>query len=156
MKLREFLQQWGLDSLKLDPGFQDQQLKFEVTDRAAAWDVYVELLTRITTQELASEQGDEQTALESVFALFSLTREALKKHGSGSIQFAKVAIPVLNQVVRPFTARWHKLLLAKAFDDAEKCKQFRAELTGLQKTLRGYCGALSEIAGVENLTSLES
>ena len=47
-------------------------------------------------------------ALDSFYALFPVTREILRRRGRGAIAFSKVAIPVLNQVVRPFTARWHR------------------------------------------------
>jgi hypothetical protein len=135
MKRRDFLQKWGLSSLKLNLGFLEGQFAPQDPDRAAAWELYVELLTRITTQYLAPEAGDEKTALDSVFAIFPLTREILRHHGSGCGEFAKLAIPVLNQIVRPFTAKWHRLSLAGAFGDTGRCREFRAELSGLQPLL---------------------
>ena len=48
-----------------------------------------------------------------------------------------------------------QISLERAFEDAGQCQEFRSELVVLQKTLRGYSGALSEMAGVENLPSLE-
>ena len=124
-------------------------------DRAAAWDLYVELLTRITTQHLPPGDGDEKTALDSVHTLFPLTREILRKHGSGCGEFAKLAIPVLNQIIRPFTAKWHQLLLGASFQDKTHCQQFRTELVELQPRLRKYTQALAAMAGVEDLTELE-
>ena len=62
----------------------------------------------------------------------------------------------VNQVIRPFTAKWHKLSLAGAFDDENECKRFRAELQELQAVLRKYAKMLSNMAGVEDLTALES
>jgi hypothetical protein len=155
MKLRDFLEQWGLSGLKIKLGFLEGEFNPRDPDRNAAWELYVELLTRITTQYLAPEDGDEQRALDSVHEIFPLTREILRKHGSGAGEFAKVAIPVLNQVIRPFTAKWHRLSLAKAFDDPARCRQFRAELAELQRTLRSYTRALAEMAQVEDLTGLE-
>jgi hypothetical protein len=155
MKLRDFLEQWGLSSLKLNLGFLQGEFQPQDPDRHAAWDLYVELLTRITTQHLAPEDGDEKTALESVHALFPLTREILKRHGSGAGQFAKLAIPVLNQIIRPFTAKWHRLSVTGAFGQPERCREFRAELSTLQHTLRDYTRALAAMANVEDLTVLE-
>lgn len=108
MKRGDFLREWGLSGLKLTLGFVEAEFAPTGTDRLAAWELYVELLTRITTQPLPDADGDEPTALASVHALFPLTREILRKHGPGSNEFAKLAIPVLNQIIRPFTARWHK------------------------------------------------
>src|SRR3984893_8027791 len=132
MKRRDFLQQWGLSSLKINLGFLEGEFAPQDPDRAAAWELYVELLTRVTTQYLAPEDGDEKTALDSVHAIFTLTREILRRHGSGSGEFAKIAIPVLNQIIRPFTAKWHRLSLAKAFDSPAQCTAFRTELADLQ------------------------
>lgn len=156
MKRGDFLRQWGLASLRLNFGFLEGEFSPTDPDKSAAWELYVELLTRITTQHLPVEHGDEKTALDSVFAVFGLTREILRKHGPGSSEFAKLAIPVLNQIIRPFTAKWHKLSLAGAFDDPACCQDFRAELSALQPTLRHYTQALAAMAGVEDLTGLEA
>ena len=64
-------------------------------------------------------------------------------------------MPVLNQVVRPFTARWHRESLAGSFEHENQRKQFREELARLQVELRNYNRMLAEIAGVEDLTDLE-
>jgi hypothetical protein len=156
MKRRDFLEKWGLSGLKLNPGFLEGEFAPRDPDRAAAWELYVELLTRITTQRLPPEDGDEKTALDSVYALFPLTREILRRHGPDCGEFAKLAIPVLNQILRPFTARWHRRALAGAFTDAARCREFRAELAALQTQLRNYTRALAEMAQVEDLTSLEA
>jgi hypothetical protein len=155
MKRRDFLEKWGLSSLKIKLGFLEGEFDPRDPDRAAAWELYVELLTRIATQYLAPEDGDEQAALESVYVIFPLTREILRRHGSGSGEFAKLAIPVLNQIIRPFTAKWHRRSLASAFKDPERCREFRAELAVLQPRLRDYTRALADMAQVEDLTSLE-
>ena len=62
---------------------------------------------------------------------------------------------VLNQVIRPFTAKWHRKGLEGAFENPAECKEFREELTQLQGKLRNYTRLLSDIAGVEDLTMLE-
>ena len=156
MKFRDFLEQWGLVGLKINLGFLEGSFQPNDPDRAAAWDLYIELLTRATTQPLPADVGDEKSALDSVYELFPLTREILKKHGSGSGEFAKIAIPVLNQIVRPFTAKWHPLSMAKAFDNQTHRAEFRKELAVLQERLRTYTRALAAMAAVEDLTALES
>jgi hypothetical protein len=155
MKRRDFLEQWGLKSLKINAFFLGAEFAPQGADRAAAWDLYIELLTRVTTQSLAPEEGDEKTALDSVHALLPLTREILRRHGSGAGEFAKLAIPVLNQIIRPFTAKWHRLSLAGAFDEPVRCSEFRSELSQLQPRLRDYTRALAAMADVEDLTVLE-
>jgi hypothetical protein len=125
-------------------------------DKNAAWELYIELLTRIATQQLQPEHGDEEIALKSIYSLFGLTREVIKRQGRHCIEFTKIAVVILNQVVRPFTAKWHKLSIQKAFEDAEKCEKFRKELTELQKVLRKYTKMLADMAGVEDITEIEA
>ena len=156
MKRRAFLEQWGLSGLKINLGFLEGEFSPQDPDRAAAWELYIELLTRIATQHLPPDSGDEAAALKSVADLFPITREILRRHGSGCGEFAKLAIPVLNQAIRPFTAEWHRRSLAKAFDDPATCAEFRAQLAALQVILRGYTRALAAIADVEDLTGLET
>ena len=61
---------------------------------------------------------------------------------------------VLNQKVRPFTAKWHRDMIAGSLGDEEK-RAFRANLQGLQTDLRNYTRLLADLAGVEDLTDLE-
>ncbi len=101
------------------------------------------------------EYGDEATALDGVFSLFALTRETLKKYGGEASEFAKIAIVVLNQVVRPFTAKWHRRSLDEGFESRRVCTEFRGDLQELQAVLQQYTKLLSDMAMVEDLTALE-
>ena len=121
-------------------------------NRKAAWDLYVEMETRITTQPLHPKHGDEKTALDSVYSLFQTTREILLVQGPDCVVFAKIAIEILNQKVRPFTAKWHRKSLKGAFDKPDECTKFRAELESLQEILVAYTRTLAVLAGIEDIT----
>ena len=155
MNLGDWFGRFHLDKIRLGPNWANAEVAFVDSDRDAAWEMYIEMLTRIVTQPLAEKTGDEKTALDSIYSLFGVTREILRKHGRGTVQFSKIAIPVLNQVVRPFTAKWHKENLAGTFDQEAKRMEFRKELESLQVELRNYNRMLAEIASVEDLTDLE-
>ncbi|PTQ87071.1 hypothetical protein [Agitococcus lubricus] len=155
MKWREWLENWNMSSLKISVPFLEMEWKPIDEDKAAAWELYIELLTRITTQSLSLEHGDEKTALESIHSLFSITRQVLKSNTRKCTEFTKIAIVVLNQVIRPFTAKWHRLCLQGAFNNPVQCAEFRVELILLQNTLRQYTKMLADMAGVEDLTTLE-
>ena len=155
MNLGEKFRNFQLGKVKLGPRWLNLEIEFKPDDQDAAWELYVEMLTRIVTQPLPADAGDEKTALDSVYSLFPTTREILRRRGRTALHFSKVAIPVLNQVVRPFTAKWHQEVLAGAFDDAAKRSTFRDELSALQADLRNYNRLLADIAGVEDLTDLE-
>ena len=110
MNLTALFQRFHLEKIRIGPKWVNAEIAFKDEDRAAAWELHVEMLTRIVTQSLPSGTGDEETALESIHSLFPTTREILRRRGRDTIEFSKVAIPILNQVVRPFTARWHSEL----------------------------------------------
>lgn len=154
MKLRKKLAEWGLTSLKLNLKYLEMEFQPTEPDRAAAWDLYIELLTRITTQPLDENDGDEKSALNSVFGLFALVRQILKERGRGCREFLKISVVVLNQIVRPFTAKWHRLSLQGAFEQPERCREFRAELREVQAALRNYTKLLADLAEVEDLSAL--
>lgn len=157
MKLRELLYKWSLTKLKINAGFLDAEFQANDQEKDAAWAMYVELLTRITTQALPAEQGEEADALASVHRLFAITRDIMRAPGARHAdKFAKIAIVVLNQKVRPFTSYWHKASLDGAFKDAVQCQRFRTELAELQQVLTRYAGVLSDLAGVEDLTRLDT
>ncbi|MGE6116540.1 hypothetical protein ACLHZU_10620 [Aeromonas salmonicida] len=56
-----------MKSLKINALFLEMEWSPSEPDKNAAWDLYIELLTRITTQKLEANQGDEQTALNPSF-----------------------------------------------------------------------------------------
>ena len=155
MNWKSRLEEWGLDNLKVKTSFLEADISLKDADREAAWKLYVELLTRITTQALPTDSGDEESALTSIHSLFETTRQVLKEQGKGCVEFTKIAVVVLNQVVRPFTARWHPKSLAGAFCEKSEREAFREELINLQKELRKYSSALADLADVEDLTDLE-
>ena len=151
----KWLEQWEMTSLKISIPYLEMEWKPNDSDKDAAWELYIELLTRITTQPLQSSQGDEKTALDSVYSIFGLTRTIIKSHKRDCIEFTKIAIIVLNQIIRPFTAKWHKFSIEKGFTNSDTCKNFREELIQLQKQLCIYTKMLADMAGVEDLTNLE-
>ena len=155
MRMKDLFEKWGLVGLKVKTPILEMDWEPSDPDKNAAWDLYVELLTRITTQRLPDEHGTEEAALESVHKIFGLTRTTLKEHGRKAENFTRVAIIVLNQVIRPFTAKWHRLSEQGAFDEEAKCTEFRKELAQLQEKLRAYTKMLSELADVEDMTEME-
>lgn len=154
MKWKELFDKWSMSYIKLNTGFAELEFSPKDPDRDAAWELYVELLTRITTQPLDDEHGDEKTALESVHSLFALTRQTLKNQGRHCTEFAKIAVIVLNQVIRPFTAKWHRASLAGEFNQPKHRDEFRNELRELQEKLSQYSKMLADLAGVEDMTEL--
>ena len=154
--LQDLFQKFNLERIRINAVVFRADISFQTHDQDAAWELYIEMLTRVVTQHLPSKFGDEKAALESVHTLFPTTREILRRHGRKATKFSKVAIPILNQVVRPFTTKWHaESLLAEAFCNEDKRQEFRKDLNNLLKDLRNYSRMLAEIACVEDMTDLE-
>jgi len=155
MKWKKWLENWDMTTLKINTIFLEMEWNPSEPDKEAAWDLYVELLTRVATQNLELGHGDEKTALNSVFSLFAITRGIIKSNGKDCIEFTKIAVIVLNQKIRPFTSKWHETLVNGGFDDKTTCEEFRNELKELQSILMIYTKMLADMAGVEDLTGLE-
>ena len=88
-------------------------------EQNASWEMYVELVTRISVAELKSDEGLLREALSSLYTLFNTTRDILRKYGPSvaqpkgkdNLSFGYLAVTVLNVVLRPVLAKWHPLLL---------------------------------------------
>ena len=129
MKWKKWLENWDMTSLKVNLKFLEMEWQPKEPDKNAAWELYIEMLTRITTQHLQPEHGDEKTTLASIYNLFPLTRELIKRHGRDCFEFTKIAVVVLNQVVRPFTEKWHKESLKSAFKKKKNAPSSAANCT---------------------------
>lgn len=134
-----------IDSLNLGWLFDSNENPGD-EDKAVAWEVYVELRTRITTQPLHFLDGDEATALTSVFNLFAPSRELLKKDGRKGHRTSAFIEAVLNHVIRPFTAKWHRRKLAGDLARDDATREFRAELQQLRPRLEQVGRVLHAIA----------
>lgn len=156
MKLQNWFNKWNLESVKLNAKFLEAEISFNDVDRQAAWELYIELLTRISTQPMHFNSGDDLTALNSLYSIFSTTRDILKSAGPKAISFSKIAIPVLNQILRPFTSKWHKIFLDNNNVLSSELKiKFREQLLNLQSDINNVMKVLSEISQVEDLSSYE-
>ena len=96
---------------------QVSELTFVVNNdaRQVAWKLYVETVTRVSTQPLADEEGFIREALTSLYGLFATTRDTLKASRpsvpvSGRQTVEHLAVTMLNQQLRPFLSKWHPRL----------------------------------------------
>ena len=130
------------------PDWTIDQWEPSTADKAFAWEMYVELRTRISTQPLHFLSGDEATALDSLFRLFQIVRDLEKKHGVAACVPASLTNVILNSDIRPITAKWHKRKLEGKLHPEDLRREFRAHLLKLQPLLREFQELLLRIAGV--------
>lgn len=137
-----------------NPQFLRLEWKPTDQDREAAWKLYTELRTRIATAPLPLRSGDDATALASIHSLFGFTRTIIKRYVHCT-HFANLAIWVLNERVRPFTADWHKKQVDGRLSSADERYKFRQKLNELQSDLREFSRLLGLLAGDSGLPSPE-
>ena len=145
-------------------------------ERKAAWEMYVELVTRISVQKLPSEEGLLREALSSLYTLFNATRQILRKYGpsvaqpklDGDLSFGQLAISILNHSLRPLLTKWHPLLrdhenarkqsvsLADHEKKWEYYKELREEIEKARGALNEYANLLADVAKIPRLHSQES
>ena len=154
MNLKNVLEKINIKSVIIKTTFLEVEFDLQEDDKNAAWEMYIELITRITVQKLPDDVGVEKAALDSVYSLFGITRNILKEKGRNAKNFSRVAIIVLNVAIRPFTAKWHKASIDGELELPDKKETFRRELEVLQEKLMGYCSILAEMACVEDLTEI--
>lgn len=123
----------------------DAKKKEPTPDEAAAHQFLTELRTRISTQRLPYQHGVEKRALESMWEVFGQARDAIRKN-PGCEEFARRTTEVLNLIVRPLTAKWHRALEAGRLDGRDGADEFRGELLEVQEKLREFASELHEMA----------
>ena len=152
-------------SLSLPFGIGSAEWEVTKTESKAAWELYIELATRIAVQPLDAEEGLAREAMNSLYSLFASTRDILRKAGpevgAAKNSVGGIAIAVLNNGLRPFLAKWHPLLqMWEVQRDPKISPQehekkwehetvLRGELEALRHDLTKYAEALAEIAGVK-------
>jgi len=167
---------WGPDSVEVGLNLGVAQLKGtwkpDDTQRRAAWELYVELVTRIAVVPLAGNEGLLREALSSLYALFGITRDVLRRHGpqvaiptrDSDYSLGQIAVAVLNSELRPLLARWHPALedweahrpperSRVAHEDSwQHATALRSELARTRQRLAGYAGLLAIACDVPDLT----
>ena len=141
------------------------------SEQDAAWEMYVELITRISVAELKPDEGLLREALSSLHTLFGTTRAILRKYGpsiaqpkgEGDLSFGYLAVAILNAVLRPVLAKWHPLLLdyestgsasGSPLDherEWDKQDELRQVLNDVRTNLVEYTNLLAEVAEVPPL-----
>jgi hypothetical protein len=145
-------------------------------ERKAAWEMYIELITRISVQELAPEEGFLREALSSLYTLFGTTRDILRKYGpgvatpkkGGDLSFGIIAVGVLNKALRPLLTKWHpELSHHESLRPADvsplihergwaRAEELRADLNEVRGVLRTYAYYLGKVADVPSLVEEEA
>ena len=60
MKLKKMFKNFGLEKIQLGPKWARAEISFQTPDQDAAWELYIEMLTRIAIQPLPVEAGGRE------------------------------------------------------------------------------------------------
>lgn len=157
--------------VKLDLKFLSIGGTWEPNDaeRRAAWELYVELVTRISVAPL--RDGIAREALSSLHAVFGQAREILRRYGpevaepkpDGEYNLGFLTVALLNLALRPVLAYWHPELQVweagrepsesvKAHEEAwPRIGELRAALDELRGVLTVYAAVLAAACGIPDL-----
>jgi len=139
----------------------------DAAEKQAAWEIYVELVTRVPLAALEDDRGILREALSSLYSLFQITRTILRYLGPVKAQepnrsISYLGISMLNTTLRPFLSKWHPLLqdyevkrpgsigVLEHERQWEKYAELRHEIVGLRKALLNYANSFAEIAGTSS------
>ncbi|MDQ8707113.1 hypothetical protein RCO28_32260 [Streptomyces sp. LHD-70] len=141
---------------------QLSELTFAVNNdsRQVAWRMFVETVTRVSTQPLTGDEGVVREALTSMYGLFATARETLAAArpsapvpGGQTVEY--LAITMLNRELRPFLSQWHPRLreFERAHPDSPESDwpdnaACRAELQRVQHAIHDYAIGFARLAGV--------
>lgn len=140
-------------------------------EQKAAWELYVEIVTRVSATEVHPKEGSLREVLSSLHSLFGITRTILRTYGpsiaqpkgNGVLSLGYIAVVILNMVLRPFLSKWHPLLTdyestrangISTIDHEQRWDrffEFRQDLAETQKSILEYADVLAEVARVPPL-----
>lgn len=127
-------------------------------ERLAAFDLQVELVTRVGVQQLGSGTGSLREALTSLRSIFDTTRAVFHGYGPTASAVRRPAEDLLT-VLRPFLESWHPRLSAHEYRRPAEISAFeheqawsdaplmRQEMANLSMPLRGVVSELGRISG---------
>ena len=132
----------------------------------AAWELYVEMVTRTPLGGFSFRDGSLREALNSIYSLFDTTRGILRSSGpkvarpksERGLSFGYLAVSMLNRVLRPFLTKWHPELHSwernyPHLDENawEGRSDFLNELNEMSVQLRQYADLFAKVADVPEL-----
>lgn len=137
----------------------------------AAWELYVEMVTRSPLGDVVLSDGSVRETLTSLYSLFESTRGILRRYGPGvgkpkrrrKLSFGYLAVSMLNLVLRPLLSRWHPDLQVwesanPGISDSEwpgRC-DFLKELAETREQLQQYAGLFAQVADVPDLRGVSN
>ena len=162
-------------SINLPFGLGGAKIEINENQQKAAWALYVELATRVSTEELEPGMGSAREALNSLYSLFETTRSVLREVGPGAANgpesVGPIAIRILNQGLRPFMVEWHTSLSSFEARQTEEQRSrygggvdesrwperdaFYRELEKNRQGMLQYIQALASIAGITHVGKSE-
>ncbi|MEH1165683.1 toll/interleukin-1 receptor domain-containing protein [Micromonospora sp. CPCC 205539] len=138
-------------------------------ERAAAWELHVELITRVTAVPL--QHGLLREALSSMYSLFGSFREILRRYGpdlaastnDSDFNLGYSVVTMLNYGIRPVLSYWHPEL--EAWEDLRsagasrleherrwhRADELRARLALTREQLSEYASLLANATGTRDL-----
>ncbi len=140
-------------------------------EKQAAWELYIELATRVGGVTIGDGGPLLREMLNSHYDVFGATRDVLRRSGPAvaprvapsELTFAVLVVEVLNGVLRPVIARWHPelaeyersrpdgLCMAEHEQRWGRAEECRRDLLACTKALLDVAAVFGEAAGAGDL-----
>ncbi|MCY4414711.1 MAG: hypothetical protein OXE87_00130 [Chloroflexi bacterium] len=136
------------------------------TEVKAAWELYVELVTRAPLGTFSLGEGSAREAMTSMHSLFETGRGILKVSGPSvarpkgkeRLSLGYLTVSMLNLVLRPFLTKWHPRLVVwerqgtgmGEYDWPDR-REFLQSLSQVRVQLGLYASLFAEVAEVPEL-----
>ena len=128
---------------------------FTLEDRDAAWQLYIELMSRHVDRAKKVEECNPFTVMDSFEGLFQARTEIFREAGSKSVKTLNKIMPFLNETIRPFVQKWRLESKDGAFNGeymmSVRRPEFYREAEVLYEEIQTMCDTMARIAGVQNL-----
>jgi hypothetical protein len=155
---------WGVAAVADKAEFNDSHLpNIDVKRAKAGWKIFVEVVSRISTQPLASDAGLLHEALQSLYTLVGLIREELKSMpptppaAVGNETVERISLRLLNRHLRPFLAVWHPHMVERKQRGPENdasAAACRRELEEMRSRMMNDVRRLGELIGVQHVDEM--
>jgi hypothetical protein len=162
--------EWRVTEVEITTLGQKVKLANSGSQRRVAWSLFVDTTTRIATQPMSDEEGDDGIVLKSLYDLFQSSRKSIMEMEPTRVLPSRrknletvetYVLAMLNQSLRPFLSKWHpvwdtwqKSNPGAASSGWSQHREFREALKALQPEIRERAIGLGEIAGVPRVEQL--
>ncbi len=160
--LKKYSNVANIDSSEIGlPGGTKFCISISKNHQTAAWEIFIEIMTRVGANKLTTNEGRSDEARDSIYQLFQRCREILLAMGpspkSTSEPIEIITLRLLNKELRPFLTKWRHASPNAAGSFHKDDVAFRSDLSKLQtRIIQNYSVGFSRLAGFRDSDKIQN